>query len=206
LAREEVKVNQLSSKNIAKFTRLDQSTKEDWEVIMGYAVSFADGLVDRVIGHINELDGSLEGMPVNRLEHCLQMATMCFRAGKSEEYVVCALLHDIGDTLGSYNHAEIAAAILQPFISDENYWIVKHHAIFQGYYFFHHLGLDRNMRDQFRGHPYFHACEEFCRLDQAAFNPNYDSMTLEEFEPMLRRVFSKPVNTIYPIENSRNEG
>ena len=96
----------------------------------------------------------------------------------------CALLHDIGDTLGSYNHADVAAVILKPFISEENHWIIAHHGIFQGYYFFHYLGLDRNMRDEFKDHPYYAACAEFCRLDQAAFDPDFTSMPIEAFEPM----------------------
>ena len=104
--------------------------------------------------------------------------------------MVCALLHDIGDTLGPYNHADIAAAIVQPFVSEENHWIVEHHAIFQGYYYFHFLGLDRDMREKFRGHPHFEKTEEFCRLfDQVAFDPNFRSMPLAAFEPMLRKLF-----------------
>lgn len=122
-------------------------------------------------------------------------------SGPDEEYVVCALLHDIGDTLGPRNHADIAAAIVQPFVSEENHWIVQHHGIFQDYYFFHYLGLDREMRENFRGHPYFEKTEEFCRLfDQAAFDSNFKSMPLEAFEPMIQRVFRRPRRSIYPIE------
>ena len=109
-----------------------------------------------------------------------------------------ALLHDIGDTLASANHADLAATMLQPFVSEENYWIVKHHGIFQGYYFFEHFGLDRNMRDDYRESPYWHACAEFCaKYDQNSFDPDYENMDLEEFEPMVRKVFSQPKNSIY---------
>ena len=114
--------------------------------------------------------------------------------------MVCALLHDIGDTLGAYNHADISAAILKPFVSEENHWIVAYHAIFQGYYFFHHIGLDRNMREQYRKHPYFEACAEFCRFDQAAFDPEFRSIPLSEFEPMVRRVFETPRQSIFVPE------
>jgi predicted HD phosphohydrolase len=111
---------------------------------------------------------------------------------------ICALLHDIGDTLGPYNHADVAAVIVQPFVSEENHWIVAHHAIFQGYYFFDFLGLDREMREQFRGHPHFEKTEEFCRLfDQPAFDADFRSMPLEAFEPMLWRRFSQPRQSIY---------
>jgi predicted HD phosphohydrolase len=115
--------------------------------------------------------------------------------------VVCALLHDIGDTLGPHNHPDIAAAIVQSFVSEENHWMVKHHGIFQGYYFFHFLGLDRDMREKFRGHPHFEKTEEFCRLfDQTAFDPNFKSMPLEAFEPMLQKVFREPRQSIYVPE------
>jgi predicted HD phosphohydrolase len=110
-------------------------------------------------------------------------------------------LHDVGDTLGSYNHADLAAVIVQPFVSDENHWVVEHHAIFQGYYFFHFLGLDRDGREKFRGHPHFERTEEFCRVfDQVAFDPNFKSMPLEAFEPMLWRLFSQPRQSIYLAE------
>ena len=115
-----------------------------------------------------------------------------------EEYVVCALLHDIGDTLGTYNHPDIGAAILKPFVSDENHWMVQHHGIFQGYYFFQHLGMDRNMREQFRNQPCFERTEEFCaRYDGPAFDRNAETFPLEVFEPMLRRVLAQPRNSIY---------
>ena len=121
-----------------------------------------------------------------------------YRDGKDEEYVVCALLHDIGDTIASANHADLAATMLQPFVSEENYWIVKHHGIFQGYYFFDYLGLDKNMRDEYKDNENWHACAEFCsKYDQNSFDPNYDSMDIEEFEPMVRRVFAQPKNSIY---------
>jgi len=111
---------------------------------------------------------------------------------------VMALLHDIGDTLGSYNHPEIAAAILRPFVSEELHWIADKHGAFQGYYFFHYLGMDREVREGFRGHPHFEACAEFCaKYDQAAFDPAYDSAPLDFFEPMVRRVFARPINSIY---------
>src|SRR6185295_7159952 len=137
----------------ARFTSMEQCTPEDWAVIGGQFPAFARELPDRVLAHLRLLAGDFGGFAVDRLTHSLQTATLAHRDGRDEEYVVCALVHDIGDTLGSYNHAELAAVIVQPFVSEENHWIVKHHGIFQGYYFFHHLGLDRNQRDQYRGHP-----------------------------------------------------
>ena len=120
------------------------------------------------------------------------------RAGRDDEYVVCALLHDIGDTLGTMNHPDIAAAILKPFVSEENHWMVQHHGIFQGHYFFHHVGLDRNLRDNFKAHPCFDRTAEFCELyDNPAFDAKAETLPIGEFEPMVRRVFAQPRNSIY---------
>ncbi len=144
------------------------------------------------------LDGDFGGFPIDRLTHCLQTATRAHRDGRDEEYVVCALVHDLGDTLGSFNHADIAAAVLRPFVSDENHWMVEKHAIFQGYYFFHHLGMDRDMREAFRDHPHFARTEEFCaKYDSPAFDAAAETLPLAYFEPMLRNVFSYPKRSIY---------
>ena len=151
--------------------------------------------------HLSILKGDTGGFAVDRFTHCLQTATRAYRDGRDEEYVVCALLHDIGDTIASANHADLAATMLEPFVSEENYWIVKHHGIFQGYYFFEYLGLDKNMRDEYKDSPYWHACAEFCaKYDQNSFDPDYDNMALEDFEPMVRKVFARPKNSIYKKE------
>jgi predicted HD phosphohydrolase len=182
----------------ARFRAMTEGTHDEWKLIGGEMQRFAQQLPARLIAHLELLRGDHCGFPVDRLEHCLQTATRAYRAGRDEEYVVCALLHDIGDTLGAYNHADVAAAIVKPFVSEANHWMVEHHAIFQGYYFFHFLGLDRDQREQFRGHPYFERTEEFCRVfDQTAFDGDYDSMPLDAFEPMLWRLFSQPRRSIY---------
>ena len=182
----------------AKFRSMQDGTAEDWAVIAGAFAPFAAALPDRVLSHLRLLDGDYGGFPIDRLQHSLQTASRAHRDGRDEEYVVMALLHDIGDTLGSYNHPDIAAAILAPFLSEENNWIVAKHGIFQGYYFFHHLGMDRQMREQFRDHKYFAACAEFCeKYDQSSFDPDYAHEPLELFEPMVRRVMAAPKRSIY---------
>ncbi len=182
----------------AGFRAMTQGTKEDWTVIAGHAAAFNRELPDRVLAHLRLLDGDYGGFPVDRLTHSLQAATRAHRDGRDEEYVVCALLHDIGDTLGSLNHPDVAAAILKPFVSEQNLWMVANHGMFQGYYFFHHLGLDRDMCDQFKGHPWFDYTAEFCHeYDQSAFDPDYEGEPLALFEPMVRRVFSTPKRSIY---------
>ena len=182
----------------AQFTHMEDGSAEDWAIIAQDFGTYAKLLPDRILAHLKLLDGDFGGFPVDRLTHSLQTATLAYRDGKDEEYVVCALLHDIGDTLGSYNHADIAAAMLKPFVCPENHWMIEKHAIFQGYYFFHHLGLDRHLREQFKEHPQFQATIEFCaRYDAAAFDPEGETLPLEFFEPMLRRVFAQPKQSIY---------
>ena len=178
---------------VARFTRMEDGTKEDYELLERIQEPFENELADRVLEQLRQLGGSYGGMLVDRLIHSLQTATRAHRDGRDEEYVVCALLHDIGDMLATHNHADLAAAILKPFVSEKNLWIVEHHAIFQGYYFWHHVGADRNAREKFRDHPHFDDTAEFCALyDQCSFDPDYDTLPLETFEPMLRRVFQKP--------------
>ncbi len=182
----------------AAFTDMKESTKEQWDQIGDCFRGFSKELPDRVMDHLKLLAGDFGGFSVDRLTHCLQTATLAHRDGKDEEYVVCALLHDIGDTLGTFNHADIAAVILEPFVSEENHWMVKHHAIFQGYYFFHHLGMDRNMREQYRDHPYYERTLEFVsKYDSPAFNPEAETLPMEFFEPMVRRVMAKPKRSLY---------
>lgn len=182
----------------ARFTHMKDGTAEDWAIIAQDFMAFAKLLPDRVMTHLKLLDGDFGGFPVDRLTHSLQTATRAHRDGRDEEYVVCALLHDIGDTLGSYNHPDIAAAMLKPFVSAENHWMVEKHGIFQGYYFFHHLGMDRLLREQFKDHPQYLPTIEFCaKYDAAAFDPAYEHLPLEFFEPMLRRVFAQPKNSVY---------
>ena len=182
----------------ATFRTMAEGTAEDWAAIGRAAMAHRGEHVGRILAHLKLLDGDHGGFAVDRLEHSLQTATRAHRAGEDEEYVVCALLHDLGDILLPANHAELGAAILEPYVSPRNHWILKHHAVFQGYYFFHHLGLDRDMREQFRGHPAFEYTAQFCHLyDQPAFDKDYESMPLSAFEPMLRRVMAAPKNSIY---------
>jgi predicted HD phosphohydrolase len=186
------------SEKSADFHDMSQSTKEDWDAIMTHLVPHAKAGGTRVLDHLRLLDGDYGGFAIDRLQHCLQTATRAQRDGRSEDYVVMALLHDIGDTLGAYNHPDIAAAIIKPFVSEELHWITQHHGIFQGVNFFHHIGLERNMRDKFAGHEHFAATAEFIeKYDCPAFDPNYDTAPLEFFEPLVMKMFEKPMNSVY---------
>lgn len=182
----------------AQFHSMTDGTQADWDAIMQHLRPHAQSGGARVLAHLRLLDGDCGGFAVDRLTHCLQTATRAHRDGKPEDYVVMALLHDIGDVLGAYNHPDVAAAILKPFVSDELLWIVQHHGIFQGYNFFQFIGLDRNMRDQFASHEHYAATQEFIdKYDCPAFDPAYDTLPLAFFEPMVMRLFEYPRTSIY---------
>ena len=185
----------------AKFHAMTEGTLEDWAAIGAAAAPFKNALPDRLLASLRALGEDAGGFAVTRLEHSLQTATRAHRDGRDEEYVVCALMHDIGDLMGPANHAEIGAIIMKPYIDEANWWMMDKHGVFQGYYFFHHIGLDRDMREQYRGHPHFEYGAQFCHLyDQNSFDPGYENMPLEAFEPMLRRVVAAPKQSIYRRE------
>ncbi len=174
------------------FTSMAEGTREDYEMLERLEAKFAEGTADRVLAQLQALAGSLSGYKVDRLEHSLQSATRAHRDGADEEMVVAALLHDIGDLLSPYNHSEMAAAVLRPYVSEKTYWIVRHHGLFQSYYYAHHSGGDRNARDAHRDHPWYQDTVDFCeRWDQSSFDPEYDSLSLEFFEPIVKRVFAR---------------
>jgi predicted HD phosphohydrolase len=169
---------------------MDAGTPEDYALLQRLEQAERPALPGRVLALLRQLDVPDSGYRVTRLEHSLQTASRAQRDGADEETIVCALLHDIGDLHAPDNHAEFAAAILAPYISARSLWIVRHHAIFQAYYYAHHWGGDRHARDRLRDHEHYDACLDFCaRWDQVSFDPNYESLPLEAFEPMVRRVF-----------------
>ncbi len=177
------------------FTRMDEGTKEDYELIAEDERAEIGAFPDRVLAWLVDMDGP-SPYPVTRLEHSLQAATRAHRAGEDEEMVVACLLHDIGDVLGPANHSEVAAAVLRPYVSARVHWIVKHHGLFQGYYYNHHYGLDPNARDIYEDHEWYDDTARFCAdYDQVSFDPDYTSEPLAFFEPMVRRVLAEPSYT-----------
>ena len=174
------------------FKEMKKGTKEDYLLLDKHEKDFASKTADRILKFLSTLTETLEGYKVSRLEHSLQSATRAFKAGENEEMVVAALLHDIGDELAPMNHSEYAAAILKPYVSEKTHWIIEKHGEFQAYYYAHHLGGNRNKRDKYKNHKYYNDCKKFCEnYDQSSFDPNYKSLPLSHFEPMLRRVFSR---------------
>ena len=175
-----------------EFVNMADGTREEYEFLEQMEQDYVSRLADRILDGLRRLDHSISGYKVSRLGHSLQSATRAQRAGEPEEMVIAALLHDIGDDLAPYSHGELAAAVLRPFVSERTHWIIKHHGLFQMYYYAHHLGGDRNARDRFADHPYYQATVDFCEnYDQNCFDPDYDTLPLEHFEPMLRRVLSE---------------
>lgn len=169
---------------------MDESTAEDWLLITAQHSGLIRALPDRLLDQLRLLDADYGGFAVDRLTHSLQTAHRAEVDGRDDAYVLCALLHDIGDVLGPLNHADIAAAVLKPWVSEAYHWMVQNHGVFQGYYFWHHIGGDRNAREEFRGHEHFELTEEFvAKYDMPAFDPDYPTPPLEHYEPLVRSFF-----------------
>ena len=167
-------------------------SKEDYELLERYEKNFERKTADRLLKYLASQTTTLEGYQITRLEHSLQAATRAYKNGESEEMVVATLLHDIGDDLAPMNHSQYAASIIRPYVSEKTYWIILHHGLFQTYYSAHHLGGDRNARDKFKDHKYYQDTVDFCeKYDQSSFDPNYKSMSLEDFEPMVKKIFDR---------------
>jgi predicted HD phosphohydrolase len=180
---------------IVSFRAMADGTREDYTLLNASEIEYARELPDKILAALEKLRHTLQGYPISRLEHSLQAATRALRDGADEELIVAALVHDIGDDLAPYNHQEIAAGILRPYVRPEVTWIVEQHALFQSYYYAHHFGGDRNARDRYRDHPWYEACKSFCaNWDQNSFDPGYRWESLSHFEPLVRRIFTRPAH------------
>tara|TARA_Y100000748_G_C15345112_1_gene429624 strand:- start:164 stop:739 length:576 start_codon:yes stop_codon:yes gene_type:complete len=183
------------------FKEMKSGTKEDYMLLDKFEKKFAKGTADRILKFMSGLTETLEGYQVSRLEHSLQSATRAYKNNESEEMVVATLLHDIGDELAPMNHSEYAAAIIKPYVSEKTHWIIEKHGEFQLYYYAHHLGGDRNKRDKYKDHKYYQDCVDFCeKYDQASFDPNYESFSLDFFKPMVKKIFDRK-----PYKSKTNE-
>ena len=173
------------------FTAMEHGTRADYDLVFEHEAENMQSQTDRVIQWLEMMDGD-SPYQISRLEHCLQAATRAEHDGADEETIVCALLHDIGDVIAPANHSQVAAALLRPYISDRNYWVVLHHGLFQGYYWMHHYDQDRNARERLTDSPYYQSCVDFCaKWDQTSFDPDYQSHNLEYFIPMVKNIFAR---------------
>ena len=180
-----------------RFTRMADGTTEEYRYLATLEHALDRTYPDDLIAMFRGTDRET-GYPVTPMRHALQTATRAFRDSADDETVFAALFHDIADRVSPINHAAVGAEILRPFIAPRTHWILAHHAIFQGYYFWHHVGRDRNARDRYRGHPHSEACAEFCaRWDSISFDPDYDTMPLDEFMPIVRRVLGREPNALW---------
>ena len=174
------------------FTEMKKGTKEEYLLLDQYEQDYINGTADRILQFMKGLTSTLKGYKITRLEHSLQTATRAFKDNADEEMVVSALLHDIGDELAPLNHSEYAAAILKPYVSKKTHWIIQKHGEFQMYYYAHHLGKDQNQRDKYKDHEYYRDALNFCeKWDQASFDPNYDTIPLKDFIPLVQKIFNR---------------
>ena len=177
------------------FTAMDHASKADYDLVFEHDEANARQMADRVYQWLISMEGD-SPYQISRLEHCLQTATRAEADGADEETIVCALLHDIGDAIAPLNHSQVAAAMLRPYISDRNYWIIQHHGLFQGYYWMEYYDQDKNTRDMYKDHPFYQDCIDFCaNWDQCSFDPSFESRPLTYFKPMLERLFASSTNS-----------
>jgi predicted HD phosphohydrolase len=180
-----------------RFTRLSDGTAEEYRYLEALDHELDRGYADDLVALFRTTDRAT-GYPVTPMRHALQTATRALRDRADDETVFAALFHDIADRASPINHASVGAEILRPFIGPRTHWILAHHAIFQGYYYWHHVGRNRDAREQFRGQPHFDACVEFCeRWDSISFDPRYDTMPLDEFMPLVRRVLDREPHALW---------
>ena len=182
----------LDERTAVDFIRMKDGTAEEYAFLQRQEAAFAAGTAERVLAGLRALENSMGGYRVSRLGHSLQSAARAERDSADIDWIVCALLHDIGDALAPHNHSQLAAAIVEPFVREECSWVVRHHGAFQMIYYGHHIGLDPEARERYCGNTNYRACVAFCeRWDQASFDPDYETPPLEHFEPMVREVFAR---------------
>ena len=176
------------------WTKFSEAARSDLLAIEAEEAASAVRLPHRLLDYMRSIEHvKLDSMPIGAVAHCRQTATRAYRDGRDDEYVACALLHDVGELMATFNHGEFAAALLKPYVSEANHWMIKYHPIFQGHYFFQHLGLDPDARDRYRDHPCFERTIAFCeRYDQVSFDPGYDALPLGFFAPILERALARP--------------
>jgi predicted HD phosphohydrolase len=175
------------------FTRMDESTAEDWAVIGKETMEHQGRVADSVLAMLRSLADITDGFAVDQLTHCLQTATLAEQAGADDEIVIASLCHDIGKAVSVPNHPRIAAEILKSYVRDEVYQMIRAHQDFQGRHYYAHFGGDPNAREQYRGEPWFDLAAQFAdEWDQVAFDPEYETLPLEHFEGRVRDLFGRP--------------
>ncbi|MBT3426290.1 MAG: HD domain-containing protein [Gammaproteobacteria bacterium] len=179
--------------NTVSFSSMSEGSKADYLLLAEYERDQIDALPDTILYQLRSLETGLQGYKIHRLEHALQAATRAERDGMDKEWIIAALVHDIGDSIAPLNHSQLAAAVIRPYVRAEVTWVVEMHGLFQMIYYADHLDLDPNGRDQYKDHRWYDSCIRFCeRLDEPSFDPEYDSASLDHFTPLVRDIFSRP--------------
>lgn len=183
----------MTGEKTVSFTQMKDGTKDDYLLLAEFEKEFQAMTADRILEELERHgEATLEGYKITRLEHGLQAATRAEADGADLDWIVGALLHDIGDGLAPQNHDRFSAEVVRPFVRWDVAWCIEHHGIFQMLYYGRHYGWDENARDEFKDHPCFNSCAEFCeRWDQSSFDPAFESKPLEYWGPMVREVFSR---------------
>ena len=171
---------------------MDVSTREQWMEIVDQTIEAQPRVARQILAMVKGLSDITDGFSLDQLQHALQTATRAELDGADEEVIVASLLHDVGKLISVPNHPKIAAEILRAYVRHEVYCMVAFHQDFQGRYYYEHLGMDPNLRDQHREQPWYELAERFADCwDQKAFDPAFPTQTLEHFEPMVVNVFSR---------------
>ncbi|WP_323785460.1 HD domain-containing protein [Thalassovita sp.] len=183
----------MTGEKTVSFSQMKDGTKDDYLLLAEFEKEFHTMTADRILAELERHgEATLEGYKITRLEHGLQAATRAEADGADLDWIVGALLHDIGDGLAPQNHDRFSAEVVRPYVRWDVAWCIEHHGIFQMLYYGRHYGWDENARDEFKDHPCFNSCAEFCeRWDQSSFDPAYESKPLEYWAPMVREVFGR---------------
>jgi predicted HD phosphohydrolase len=181
-----------ASPETVSFTRMDEGSVQDYALLDRLEKKFIRSLPDRLLAALENLEHSLGGYQISRLQHSLQSATRAEDDGADVELIVAALIHDLGDDLAPENHSQLAASIIRPYVRAEVSWIVHMHGLFQMQFYGAQSGLPVDGHLAYKNHPWFKACQRFCNdWDQKAFDPDYPTRPLSHFEPLLRDVFTR---------------
>ena len=183
----------MTEKNV-KFKHMKDGDKVDYLLLQKYEEKYVSLTYERIIEELTRQGkNTMEGYKITRLDHGLQSATRAYNDGADIDWIVGALLHDIGDGLAPQNHDRFSAEVVRPYVRDEITWVIEHHGIFQMIYYAHHYGWDKNARDKFKDNIYFQTCADLWeRWDQKSFDPEYEYKDLDFFKPLIKEVFSRP--------------
>ena len=161
--------------------KMDDLSRSDWENLSQYRKKYnREQQAEQALAMLEvQKDDPSYGFRVNNYRHCLQSATMVYRDGGDDEAIVVALFHDLGFNVCPDNHGEFSATLLANYISEQHYWMLRHHAAFLNFHAKTHSSADWNAREQYRGNPHFeYTADWVARYDQTSIQTQYDTCLL----------------------------